>query len=122
MTEDVEKYQELGEQATPQKRKQAAIAAHAFLFGTDWTIGKTISFLSPATDRLLAFAGEDIANEVSHEMDIMNLPDAVSAELVEHGINQLHQAFDFDSMPHRRKYWNEVIRNARMASGGLTSE
>ena len=116
MTENLEIYEAFGALHTERERRAAAEAGLCFLFGTDWEVEKCVSFLAPATDRLFAFAGEEATNLVSHHMNIMRLPDIPDERLVEQGIGALRNAFEFDSAPHKRKYWNEVIRNARLAA------
>lgn len=122
MTEGLKVYEQYGQRHTNEQRQLAAKAALSFLFGADWTVERTISFLAPATDRLFAFAGDEAANLASHELDIMNLPDRPDKQIVEEGVQALMKAFDFKEAPHRRKYWMEVVRNARLASQGDGNE
>lgn len=117
MTEGLELYKEFGKTYTIEQRQLAAEAAISFLYGTDWGVDKTVSFVAPGVDRLLAFAGDEAFLLAGRKMDIMNLPDTIDKKMVEDGINSLWEAFDFKQSPHGRKYWVEVVRNARLAAG-----
>ena len=108
-------YEEFANQYQYENRLDAARAAIALLWGTAWDESNA-SHLANAVNKLTEFAGEDAMHEVGDELDLMHLPDGVSLDFVEAGVEALRRAFNQNDAPQGRKYWNEVIRHARISA------
>jgi len=106
-------YVNWGQKHTREQRKQAALAGIGLLFGAVWSDAHTTSYLGPATQRLLAFAGQDAYDEVAAEVDLVSLPDEANPELVERAVQAMWKAFDPNESPNGRRLWREVARHAR---------
>jgi hypothetical protein len=115
--ERIQEYQQFGEQHTYEQRIKAGEAAIAILFCTDWSNPRYTCYLSPALERLEAFAGNDAWLEAAHRVQILKFNDNPDREALEQGIQSLHQAFNLQNSPQPWRWWREVIRQARATSG-----
>lgn len=123
-------YKALGEVYTEEKRKEAGFAAIALLYGADWSAPEYGYYLRPAYERLSEIAGEEGFNAAADEVYLMALPDRIIPHLVEEGIEAIKNVFNFsasrgdpywDSVPHAKRYWQEVMRAARNSVKGATA-
>lgn len=109
-------YAEFGQQHTHENRVMAAEAAIAILFCTDWSDRNRVSYMSPAVERLEAFAGEEAWLEAAERVNILSMGDGVNRAALEAGIKALKSAFDHEASPNSHRWWREVARHARAAA------
>lgn len=109
-------YRALGQASTYDARLAAARASIALTFGVDWLSPRVASYLAPACERLDAFAGEEAYEQAGDEVDIMSIPTAGTVKgILGPALSYFRDTFPMDGTPPGRKYWLEVMRQARKA-------
>lgn len=117
MNEPESSYGTLGAAATPEARLAAARAAIAMSFGVEWQRSKTASYLGAASNRLDKFAGPDAIKQAGDEVDLLSVPtDGLIEGILEPAMKRLKEVFPMNDTEHGRKYWLEVLRQARVAA------
>ena len=105
-------FERMGEQATHEARVAAGRAAIRYLFGARAEEPGDARFMT-AVNKLEAFAGEEAWLEAADQLDIMNLPEEGSEELLAPLREEVYTAFkDFPDVA-RDRVWRDTRTNAR---------
>lgn len=114
---DLAAYQEWSETHSKQQRAYAAEAAHLILWGSYWHPLQMVSDADLAVKRLLAFSGEDTANEVSAELriDLWHDVDHGSVLLLLLARHKVKLAFNAPNSPSGSRFWSNAISKAKAA-------